>query len=127
MLNCYYAHSERDDGPQVRRDRPYPSFLQEGCMVPESRDLLSSRLIPLRVLQRRCYWQLESEDDIVLVHYLTVDKARNAGEPTAAVAAEAARLGAPMAAHSPASQVSRRQNTAATTLPANLLPNLELE
>lgn len=27
-------------------------------------------------LQRRCYWLLETEDDIVLVHYLNVDKTK---------------------------------------------------
>lgn len=34
-------------------------------------------------LQRRCYWLLESEDDIVLVHYLNIDKAKgNKSEDT---------------------------------------------
>lgn len=31
-------------------------------------------------LQRRCYWLLESEDDIVLVHYLNIDKAKGKTE-----------------------------------------------
>ena len=31
-------------------------------------------------LQRRCYWLLESEDDIVLVHYLNIDKAKGKAE-----------------------------------------------
>lgn len=31
-------------------------------------------------LQRRCYWLLESEDDIVLVHYLNVDKSKGRPE-----------------------------------------------
>ncbi len=31
-------------------------------------------------LQRRCYWLLESEDDIVLVHYLNSDKAKGKAE-----------------------------------------------
>lgn len=33
-------------------------------------------------LQRRCYWLLESEDDIVLVHYLNIDKAKGKTEDT---------------------------------------------
>ncbi len=33
-------------------------------------------------LQRRCYWLLESEDDIVLVHYLNIDKAKGKAEDT---------------------------------------------
>ena len=33
-------------------------------------------------LQRRCYWLLESEDDIVLVHYLNIDKAKGKSEDT---------------------------------------------
>lgn len=41
MLNCYYAHADRQDG-----------------------------------LQRRCYWLLDSEDDIVLVHYLNIGQQR---------------------------------------------------
>ena len=39
-------------------------------------ELLKSGLV---VWQRRCYWLLESENDIVLVHYLVVDKNRLSG------------------------------------------------
>ena len=45
-------------------------------------------------LQRRCYWLLDSEDDIVLVHYLNIDKAKGKAEeawPPAAVDADLAR------------------------------------
>ena len=46
-------------------------------------------------LQRRCYWLLESEDDIVLVHYLNVDKAKGrADEPPGIEPALARRMGA---------------------------------
>lgn len=37
-------------------------------------------------LQRRCYWLLESEDDIVLVHYLNIDKAKGKTEDSWATA-----------------------------------------
>ncbi|KAK9846619.1 hypothetical protein WJX81_007767 [Elliptochloris bilobata] len=66
MLNCYYAHAEQDDGAQGPR------------------------------LQRRCYWLLESEDDIVLVHYLNVDKAKGRADdaPPGIEPALARRMGA---------------------------------
>ncbi|CAL8460857.1 g388 [Coccomyxa elongata] len=51
MLNCYYAHADTEEGAQQ-----------------------ATRL------QRRCYWLLESEDDIVLVHYLNIDKAKGKTE-----------------------------------------------
>ena len=70
MLNCYYAHSEREDGPQV-----YCCHCL-GSAAASRGELLKSGLA---VWQRRCYWLLESENDIVLVHYLVVDKNRLGG------------------------------------------------
>lgn len=52
MLNCYYSHAEHTDSLQGEQQ-----------------------------LQRRCYWLLEGDDDVVLVHYLMVDLHQNRPRP----------------------------------------------
>jgi CG-1 domain len=78
-LNCYYAHADQEDqlqvlllaclcfGPSVhlesfawRTARRTPHLSRLSC--------LSNKHI--HQLQRRCYWMLEGDDSIVLVHYL---------------------------------------------------------
>ena len=39
-------------------------------------------------MQRRCYWLLESEDDIVLVHYLNIAQRQQAGRSSSRLANE---------------------------------------
>lgn len=72
MLNCYYAHADRQDGLQVSQQT-----LQQ-CSTLQHAHLQISLQIPASV-QRRCYWLLESEDDIVLVHYLNIAQRQQAG------------------------------------------------
>ena len=57
-LNCYYAHCQQYETLQVRRPSCAPARLAEQT--------------DSSCLQRRCYWMLDSEDAIVLVHYLDV-------------------------------------------------------
>ena len=66
MLNCYYAHSDQDDGLQVSG---YLSSMDNPCCI--SHDTFEYICIgSATALQRRCYWLLDADDGTVLVHYL---------------------------------------------------------
>ncbi len=88
MLNCYYAHADTEEGAQVTP----PVISKTNWQAAPDKFLYRSfycgtccrsnvvRLQQATRLQRRCYWLLESEDDIVLVHYLNIDKAKGKTE-----------------------------------------------
>lgn len=71
MLNCYYAHSDQDDGLQVGK------CLSSACVelyTMHNTTCCSSPANSGIALQRRCYWLLDGDDGTVLVHYLASKK-----------------------------------------------------
>ena len=70
LLLCSFRTRRRPTG--ILLSKFWGLLLQVGVQC----ELLKSGLA---VWQRRCYWLLESENDIVLVHYLVVDKNRLGG------------------------------------------------
>ena len=71
MLNCYYSHADSQDGLQVSTNGP--------CCARSHACHAFTLTHFVTLLQRRCYWLLESKDDIVLVHYLNIAQRQQAG------------------------------------------------
>lgn len=70
MLNCYYAHSDQEDGLQVSS----LAVLIEVFNVLRTAPCVESDETCYAALQRRCYWLLDGDDGTVLVHYLASKK-----------------------------------------------------
>jgi hypothetical protein len=75
LLRCWGC-TRGSAAPTAGRDRAARS---RACGGPGARSRGAGAAQGPR-LQRRCYWLLESEDDIVLVHYLNVDKSKGRPE-----------------------------------------------
>lgn len=91
-LNCYYAHADQEDQLQVdcllvRMTRPFDAgrtVCVATAVTKPHRSLLSAGSHYIRrTLQRRCYWMLEGDDSIVLVHYLAGNAAARLRHPGA--------------------------------------------